>query len=145
MFRFFNYSYTIRTIRIVRSEQHYSVFIFDHFSKTEYIRYSVFDTFSKTEYIRYSVFGLNLLFGATLIHTCDLKKRSGKRELNIQLCHIPEYARGVRSPRTSRYLSTLTELNMNCLTSFNIQNIYNWIGCTLFRLFLTSIIHHIQK
>ena len=55
MFRFFNYSYTIRTIRIVRSEQHYSVFVFDHFSKTEYIRYSIHFQKPNIFSIRYSV------------------------------------------------------------------------------------------
>ena len=33
------------------------------------IRYSVFDHFSRTEYIRYSVFGQILLFGPTLSHS----------------------------------------------------------------------------
>ena len=61
-----NYSFTIRTIRIVGTEYHYSVFVFGPFSKPEYIRYSVFGPFSKPEHIRYSVFGQNLLFGPTL-------------------------------------------------------------------------------
>ena len=50
-----NYSFTIRTIRIVGTEYHYSVFVFGQFSKPEYIRYSVFGPFSKPEHIRYSV------------------------------------------------------------------------------------------
>ena len=62
-----NYSFTIRTIRIVGTEYHYSVFVFGPFSKPEYIRYSVFGPFSKPEHIRYSVFGQNLLFGPTLV------------------------------------------------------------------------------
>ena len=55
----------IRIIRIIRSNTD-SVFVFDHFSGTEYIRYSVFDAFSKSEYIRYSIFGRILLFVPTL-------------------------------------------------------------------------------
>ena len=62
-----NYSYTIRTIRIVGYEYHYLVFIFDQFLGTKYIRYSLFDAFSKTEYIRYSIFGQILLFVTTLL------------------------------------------------------------------------------
>ena len=71
-----NYSFTIRTIRIVGTEYHYSVFVFGPFSKPEYIRYSVFGPFSKPEHIRYSVFGQNLLFGPTLVYTLQTKSES---------------------------------------------------------------------
>ena len=76
-----NYSFTIRTIRIVGTEYHYSVFIFGPFSKPEYIRYSVFGPFSKPEHIRYSVFGHNLLFGPTL--TCTNISSARERLINV--------------------------------------------------------------
>ena len=46
---------TIRTMQIVWTEYHYSVFVFSPFSKPEYILYSVFGVFSDPEYIRYLV------------------------------------------------------------------------------------------
>ena len=69
-----NYSFTIRTIRILGTEYHYSVFVFGPFSKPKYIRYSVFGPFSKPEHIRYSVFGQNLLFGPTLFLSTSVKE-----------------------------------------------------------------------
>ena len=70
-----NYSFTIRTIRIVWTKYHYSVFIFGPFSKPEYIWYSVFGVFSDPKYIRYSV--KNKYSAQDCVHTLDCHCQEG--------------------------------------------------------------------